>query len=382
MTARARTVYVGLDSCDLEIAQEFARTGAMPNLAALLHTSAVQETFGPLGYLVGGNWATLYTGVSPPRHQFICSGQVRGGTYEPRWVGPVTYPAVWNHVSDAGGRVAVLDAPHAGVARSLNGVQLVEWGAHDRHAGTKSYPPTFLEEVNARYGPHPLGTRTAPFPHHAPCDMSHRAAVHRTTAENRVLLAEILEGANRKAALSCDLLDEGGWDLFFTVFGESHCGGHQFWKHHDPDHPLHDADETAALGGDPIRTIYKALDQHLGEVLEHVDEDTTLYVHMSHRMRAHYDGTCLLEPVLWKLDQYAAGRSDVGAFSRVVDAALNVVPRSRRRGAIAWLIDARRKLAARAVRSAPTARKSTFPSGSAPAAGGRTRTTLSSDRSG
>src|SRR4051794_1985802 len=104
----ARTVYFGLDAVDLDIAQEFARAGVMPNLAQLLETSVVQETNGPLGFLVGGNWVTLYTGVSPARHHFLCSGQIPGGTYEARWVGPITEPApVWEHVSRAGGRVAV-----------------------------------------------------------------------------------------------------------------------------------------------------------------------------------------------------------------------------------------------------------------------------------
>ena len=115
--------------------EEFAAEGAMPTLARLLETTAVQETTGPLGFVVGGNWVTSYTGTSPSRHQFLCSGQVRGGTYEPRWVGPYGLnpgggpTPVWQWVSDAGGRVAVLDAPHAGLMPDLNGVQLVEWGA-------------------------------------------------------------------------------------------------------------------------------------------------------------------------------------------------------------------------------------------------------------
>ncbi len=57
------------------------------------------------------------------------------------------------------------------------------------------------------------------------------------------MLDEMLEGARRKTALSRDLLDQGGWDLFYTVFGEAHCAGHQFWKLHDETHPWHDAEE-------------------------------------------------------------------------------------------------------------------------------------------
>jgi predicted AlkP superfamily phosphohydrolase/phosphomutase len=349
VSAPARTLYVGLDACDLHLAQQFASEGSMPTLARLLDEAAVQETLGPLGFLVGSNWATIWTGTSPAHHQFLCSGQIRGGTYEPVWVGPYgdgygTKTPVWKWVSDAGGRVAVLDAPHAAVAKELNGVQLVEWGCHDRHAGTRSFPPSLLDEINEKYGPHLPGTRTAPFPHHAPCDISHRAGEHRTTAEHQALLAEILEGVRQKTALSRDLLDRGDWDLFFTVFGESHCSGHQFWKVHDETHPWHDPDERRALGGDPLRTIYSALDAGLGELLEHAGDDATVYVHLSHGMRSHYDGTCVLDPVLWRIDEYAS-RSDLrGPFTRLVDSAANALPRSARRPALSSIINLRRRV--------------------------------------
>jgi predicted AlkP superfamily phosphohydrolase/phosphomutase len=344
----SRTLYVGLDACDLHIAQRFAADGSMPTLARLLETCAVQETIGPLGFLVGGNWVTSYTGTSPSRHQFLCSGQVRGGTYEPVWVGPYGSPddptPVWQWVSDAGGRVAVIDAPHAAISPHLNGVQLVEWGCHDRHADTRSFPESFLDDVNSTYGLHPLGSRAAPFPHHAPCDVSHRAGEHRTIAENQTLLDEVLEGVDRKTALSRDLLEQGDWDLFFTVFGEAHCGGHQFWKVHDEGHPWHDPEERRALGGDPLRTIYARLDGALAELLERAGDDTTVYVHLSHGMRSHYDGTCLLEPVLWRLDEYASRTDHRGAFTRVVDTAVNAVPRSKRRDALSSVLDLRRRL--------------------------------------
>ena len=349
MNARARTLYIGLDACDLNVAQRFAAEGSMPTLARLLDAGASQETLGPLGFLVGSNWVTIFTGTSPSHHQFLCSGQIRGGTYEPAWVGPYgagygTKTPVWKWVSDAGGRVAVIDAPHAAVATELNGVQLVEWGCHDRHAGTKSFPPSLLDDINAKYGAHLPGTRTAPFPHHAPCDISHRAGDHRTTAENQTLLAEILHGVEQKAALSRDLLDQGDWDLFFTVFGESHCAGHQFWKIHDETHPWHDPEERRALGGDPLRAIYSALDAGLGELIDHAGPDATVYVHLSHGMRAHHDGTCLLDPVLWRLDEYASQADKRGPFTRAVDIAANVLPRTARRSALTSLIDFRRRV--------------------------------------
>ena len=100
-------MFVGLDACDLDIAQRLAAEGSMPTLARLLDHAAVQETLGPLGFFVGAKWVTIYTGTSPTHHQFLCSGQVRGGTYEPTWIGPYggrpgDRDPVWRWVSDAG----------------------------------------------------------------------------------------------------------------------------------------------------------------------------------------------------------------------------------------------------------------------------------------
>ena len=343
--AGVKTLFVGLDACDAELAQAFARDGDMPVLARLLQGAAVQPTEAPLGFLVGGNWPTITTGTTPSRHQFLCSGQVRGGTYEPRWIGPISDPPpVWQWVSRAGGRVAVLDAPHAAVADDLNGVQLVEWGCHDRHAGTRSFPATFLDDVDRRYGPHLVGTRPTPFAHFAPCDYAHRAGEHRTAGENAALLHDLLEGHRRKARLTCDLLREHDWELVFTVFGESHCAGHQFWKLHDPSHPWHDPEQLRRLGEDPLRTVYRALDRSLGELVDAAGTGATVYVLLSHGMRAHYDGTCLLDPVLWKLDEYASGLERRGRFTHAVDVAAGALPSNARRRALTSLIGLRQRL--------------------------------------
>src|SRR3954464_13879360 len=120
----ARTAFIGLDACDVHVAREFARRGDMPVLAGLLQPAAVQPTIAPLGFFVGGVWVTSWTGRSPASHLFLCSGQIRGGTYEAFWVGPVRERAVWNAVSEAGGRVAVLDAPHSTIVEPINGVFL------------------------------------------------------------------------------------------------------------------------------------------------------------------------------------------------------------------------------------------------------------------
>jgi predicted AlkP superfamily phosphohydrolase/phosphomutase len=266
----------------------------MPAMAGLLDSAAVVNTIAPLGFFVGADWPTIYSGTTPSRHQFLCSGLVRGGTYELAGNGPIAgVDTVWEACSRRGMRVASLDAPHAGVPEELNGVQLVEWGCHDRHATPRSYPARFVDEVNDTYGPH-FGTRDHDLTHFSPCDWLHRSGRHRTPAEDRRLLADVLESHLRKRALTLDLLDRGDWDLFFSVIGESHCTGHQFWKFHDREHQWHDPQARRLLGTDPLRAVYGAIDETVGMALERAGRDTTVFVHLSHGMRSHYDA-----PVCW-----------------------------------------------------------------------------------
>ena len=344
----ARTAFIGLDACDVHVAREFARQGDMPVLAGLLQTAAVQPTVAPLGFFVGGIWATSWSGLSPSTHRFLCPGQIRGGGYDAFWAGPVRQRSVWNAVSEAGGRVAVLDAPHSTVFGEINGVFLSEWGGHDRHhPDIVAAPSSFLDDVLETHGRHPVGSWLPPRTHASPCDYKHRAGQYRTIEEEQALFAEICAGVPLKTALSLDVLGREDWDLYYTVFGESHCVGHQLWKYHDTAHRDYTASGAAALGGDPLRTVYSAIDRSVGELIGAAGPDATVYVNLSHGMRSHYDGTCLLDPVLWRLDEYASGLDERGSFSKALDTAANNLPRGTRRRTISSVFDARRRLQGR-----------------------------------
>jgi predicted AlkP superfamily phosphohydrolase/phosphomutase len=346
--AGARTVYLGIDGADLRLAEEFAQCGAMPNLARLLDTAAIVETVGPVGYFTSALWPTLYTGLTASRHHYICWNEITGGTYDYHETDPdaLVGRAVWQALSDAGRRVAVLDAPHAPLATALNGVQLVEWGAHDRHRVTCSYPASFLDEVNDRFGPHPVGCATPPARQFSPCDYHHRRGDHREPEENVALLADLLEGHRRKAALARHLLDRERWDLFFGVVSETHCVGHQLWHLHDAEHPRHDPVERAALG-DPLERVYAAVDGTIGEHLARVTDDGVLYLHFSHGMGPHYDGTQVIDPLLWRLDEYVSGVASIGWRTRTTDRLTGALPANVRRRMLGEVAKLRRRVESR-----------------------------------
>ena len=230
-----------------------ARGGQLPNVGALLEAFDGRELTNPDGLFVGAVWPTLYTGTSPGVHGRWWPGHLETGTYQVRPYEPSTLGAapLWVTASAAGRRVAVIDAPHAPTRADPGLTQLSDWGGHEpAPAGFLASSPTLAEDVIAEFGAHPIDD----------CD---RYARNGRLDE---LVRDMQRGIERKTELSCTLLDRADWDLFFTVFTEGHCAGHQCWHLHDPDHPKHDA-ARAGVVGDPVVDVYQRLDRALGEVL-------------------------------------------------------------------------------------------------------------------
>lgn len=315
MTSDRKVVMIGLDACDPALAQRFAADGVMPNLARLLETGARAPVENPVGLFVGSLWVNFGTALRPERHGFHCWNEIEPATYEYRLNTPsiAHIPQFWTQISEGGKRVGVIDVPHMIANQPLNGFQIVEWGCHDKHHGFHASPPELAKIVEADFGLHPAlkGKHVYGAGDTAPDDWAHRAGPLRTGPEDCALLRDMLAGAEQKRRMTTSLMREGDWDLFLSVFGESHAIGHQQWHLHDKRHPRHDPQTVTAMGGDPLAQVYAALDRALGDVEAQTPNDALLLVYLSHGMGSHFDGDHLLEEILIRLDRH--GRTGAGA---------------------------------------------------------------------
>ncbi|MEP7067048.1 MAG: alkaline phosphatase family protein [Gemmatimonadota bacterium] len=280
-----RLLVIGIDAASPELLDEWTADGTLPNLAALARRGLVARTRGIEGFFVGSTWASLYTGTNPAQHGLHYQMQLVPGSYtlEDRAKGAfVERDPFWRVLSKAGKRVAVLDVPLSKIEREINGVQVVEWGGHDAFFGFVTLPPELASHIVATVGTHPAG---------ASCDAAGRGA-----SEYRDFIATLEEGVRRKGEWSAELLARGGWDLFMQVFTESHCAGHQCWHLHDAAHPSHEA-SVAALTGDPLRSVYRAIDREIGALVSGAG-DARVIVFAAHGMSHRYGAHFLLRDVL------------------------------------------------------------------------------------
>lgn len=284
MGKRTKLLVLCMDAGDSKLILEWARKGSLPTFRSLLERGAWGHTSSPAGLFVGAIWPSFWTGVSPARHGRYCYNQIVPGEYTLEALPPskIRGRAFWDQLAEQGRRVAVIDVPKTVPSTRPDVVQVVDWGTHDPEHGFGTCPPALAADIASRFGRHPIRGCDAP---------------RRNTAQLAALRDGLLRGVALKADLSSHYLAQGGWDLFLTVFPESHCAGHQFWHVHDPSHPRHDAESAAALG-DPIEDVYAAIDAGVGRLLAEAGEDTRTLVLASHGMGPHYDATFLLDDML------------------------------------------------------------------------------------
>ncbi len=272
--------------------------GRMPHLASLARRGRTRSLVPPYGLFVGSIWPSLATGCGPGVHGIYSWRQFVPGAYATKRMQPAEAGGVpvWESLSRAGAKVAVVDAPLSAPTQGLHGLQIVDWGSHDRWMAATSIG---ADDLMAGRGSHPIEVR---------CD--HTARTRSPTS----MVESLLEGAKAKGDLSLDVLRRDSWDLFLTVFSESHCAGHHLWKHHDTDHVAHDPEAAIALGGDPLLDVYCALDVELGRLLDDL-EDATVMVILSHGFVPHYGGEHLLAEALLRIENAIAPTPTTRAIS-------------------------------------------------------------------
>jgi predicted AlkP superfamily phosphohydrolase/phosphomutase len=290
MSHHPRILFLGLDAMDRDLILEWANVGILPTFRSLLEQGTFGPTRNPPGLFVGAIWPSFFTGVSPAQHGRYCYEQIVPGTYDIRHfrTSDLKRQPFWKALSNAGRRVAIVDVPKSPLTSHLNGIQLKDWGTHDRDAGDtfQAWPPPLAAELTARFGSDVVGD----------CN-----DIGRTTSDIEAFCRQLTARVETKTAICRHLLEQEDWDLFLAVFTESHCVGHQCWVLHDQTHPAHDR-ALAEVVGDPLRRVYTALDTAVAELLLKAGPDTTVFVLASHGMGPHFDATFMLDDILKRLD--------------------------------------------------------------------------------
>jgi predicted AlkP superfamily phosphohydrolase/phosphomutase len=108
------------------------------------------------------------------------------------------------------------------------------------------------------------------------------------------MVDSLLASVRAKGELLQGIVDEGGLDALVTVFGASHCVGHQCWHLHDAAHPRAG---TTPRSEDPVVEVYEAIDREVGRLLERCS-DAAVVLNLSHGMRSHTGASQLFDELV------------------------------------------------------------------------------------
>jgi predicted AlkP superfamily phosphohydrolase/phosphomutase len=288
----APVLFIGIDGAEPTLIRQWIAEGDLPTLGKLCArgVSGDVETLPGMGD--GAVWPTLVTGVNPARHGRYFRRQIQPGTYGSMLFDverDLKYPAFWDRISASGRRVAVLDLPYAPTTKPANGVCLTDWLIHDRYGSPRSYPPEFIDDVLSRFGDDPVEGNSD--------------KVGKDGASMRLLLRQLLDRVRAKEAMVRETYAREPWDFTATSFTEPHDLGHVAWHLHDPRHPDHDA-EWAAEHGDPLKTLYTAIDGAIGRIIDDMDPRATVMIFIGLGMGPNYTANALVPEILARLQGF------------------------------------------------------------------------------
>lgn len=258
-----RTLIVGFDGATLDLCERWAAEGRMPTLSGLMSGGS----FGPMRSVFPYNsavaWATLSTGTGAGRHGifdfvFPVEGAyaLRVTTRENRRV-----PALWNHASDAGARVAVVNIPMTFPAEPVNGVMISGMDAPGLEERAV-HPRGLLDDIHRIQPDYRIMSKAYIRAEHGEWEAAERE------------LIDVMEARSR---LVRELASKQDFDLLMVNLEATDGSHHFFWQHFDPSHPRHDP-SLAGRFGDAIGRVYEASDRELGRLIETFRPDTVFVV--------------------------------------------------------------------------------------------------------
>lgn len=269
-----RVLAIGIDAAEPTLVRKLVDEGKLPSLQGLLSRGIWGEVRSPADVGSGTVWPTFMTGKGPLEHgiysilpwdsQAMCLVRLTTNHLTP----------FWEALSQEGYAVGILDVPFAPVVGLDRGIEISEWGAHDRMRGHMMVSPRDRHDWLARTaGEHPLGKRRVDV-----------AGARDRKAQQR-LATECRAGVRLRGALATRLLAELRLDMLLAVFSEVHHASHYLWHTLDP-------------GDGALVDVYREVDRQIGQLIDAAGADATVLVFSLHGMRATRGIPVILDPLL------------------------------------------------------------------------------------
>jgi predicted AlkP superfamily phosphohydrolase/phosphomutase len=258
-----RVFVIGFDGATWRFIRPLVQRGEMPNFERLMKEGASGELESTIPFQSAAAWVTFMTGKNSGKHGVYMfqdydalSYDYVGRTANSRYFAGQT---IFDILGQLGKTVAAVRVPMTFPAWNVNGI-MVSGFPTPGDTPDSFYPTSLRDELGAAASPDEQGD------------------FRLLTTEQQV---EALDGQMDRMSNLVRKTSENSYDFYMAVHRVSDEIHHFFMGFVDQRTPVYDADE-AGRWGDVINRFYRKMDAALGETLDKLNTDDTIFVISDH----------------------------------------------------------------------------------------------------
>lgn len=258
---------IGLDGATFDIIDPMVEEGKLPNISRLIQggtRGVLQSTIPPNSSVA---WSTMMTGKDPGKHGIYYFRERRLGDYRRPLISSRSLKAktLWKIINEEGGKTGVLNVPVTYPPEPVDGYLIS--GLLAPHRGSNFTHPSSLHlELIKEFGEYPLDNE----------------------AQNLFWTGDIIRAlehqiftSRRLLEVTCWLMDRFPWSFFMTVFTAIDRIQHVAWRYMTEEYARKRPRECEKYR-ELIPLTYELMDEHVGNLLDRIDEDTALIIMSDH----------------------------------------------------------------------------------------------------
>ncbi len=279
-------VVIGIDSADPILLERWMAQGHLKNLQRLRETGSYGRLSNTVSYQDTAEkfmtteplWVTFLTGCLPNKTGYWKTVEYCKDTYSvfhDRVNGTYDYQEYPPFYTFAGkNRSAIFDVPATVLCEEVNGIQVLGWGGHLPFTPSHSNPPELFSELIQRHGEDLI--------------YGNDNGIWWDKAYYKRIQNDLKIAISQRKSICFDLLSRENWDLFMTVFSESHTVGHDLYGFSEEDHPLYKFLKKKIPNSNPMLETLEQIDLAIGEILKKVPNNANVICFSIHGMCANY----------------------------------------------------------------------------------------------
>jgi len=260
-----KVIVIGLDGATYSVILPLIKQGDLPNFKRLIDEGASAELKSTTPPLSSSAWASFMTGMTPSNHgayDFIIK---KRRSYNATFLNGtlIKAPAFWETLGNIGKKVIIQNVMGTYPPKQVNGCLIT--GFLSPPGGTYTYPETLKSELEEKFGEYPRAPGTSVPP-----------------GGEREYIENIYNNAQKRSEITKYLMGTKEWDLFVVVFEATDVLQHAFWEYYDDEAQKIKNVKNFEFVKNAISNFYKKFDKILGEILEKMDDDTTIILLSDH----------------------------------------------------------------------------------------------------